>query len=225
MIAPLAVVIPAFDAEATVVGVIEGTRAALPHALVFVVDDGSRDATARAARQAGATVLRFERNRGKGAALRAGIAAGLARHAAAILTLDADGQHDPAHAPQLLAALETADIAIGARARTGSAMPFRRRVTNALASSAVARLIGTPVADSQSGYRAFRRRVAEEVSGRGDRYEYETDFLIRAGRAGFRVVAVPVPTHYGPRSHFRPVTDSVRIVRTIWQHRAEPRSS
>jgi hypothetical protein len=224
VIAPLGVVIPALDAAATIGRVVQETRSMLPHAVITVVDDGSSDCTAELARSVGATVLRFERNRGKGAALRAGIAAAVAREVAAILTLDADGQHDPVHGPALLAALEHADIAIGCRARGGTAMPIRRRITNALASSAVAHLAGTAVADSQSGFRAFRRRVALEVQARGDRYEYETDFLIRAGRAGLRIVAVPVSTLYGGRSHFRPLTDSVRIVQTIWRHRSEVRS-
>jgi hypothetical protein len=224
VIAPLGVVIPALDAAATVGDVVQATRTVLPHALITVVDDGSGDRTSEIAHAAGATVLRFDRNRGKGAALRAGIAALVAREVAAILTLDADGQHDPAHGPALLAALESADIAIGCRARRGTAMPLRRRITNALASSAVGHLTGTTVADSQSGFRAFRRRVALEVQARGDRYEYETDFLIRAARAGLRIVAVPVSTVYGGRSHFRSLTDSVRIVQTIWRHRSEARS-
>lgn len=224
MIAPLAVVIPALNAADTIAAVVSATRSALPHALITVVDDGSADETGPVARSSGAAVLRFDRNRGKGAALRAGIAAALARDAAAIVTLDADGQHDPAHAPALLDALECADIAIGTRARSGSAMPLRRRITNALASSAVTRLSGTRVADSQSGFRAFRRRVVQEIGARGDRFEYETDFLIRAGRAGLRIVAVPIPTVYGGPSHFRPVADSVRIIRTIWRHRIEARS-
>lgn len=224
MIAPLGVVIPALDAAATVGEVVQRTRQALPHALITVVDDGSRDRTSQVATDAGASVLRFEANRGKGAALRAGIATLVAQGVAAILTMDADGQHDSEHCPALLRALETADIAIGSRARQGTSMPLRRRITNALASSAVTHLTGTQVVDSQSGFRAFRRRVALEVQPRGDRFEYETDFLIRAARAGMRIVAVPVPTVYGGRSHFRAVTDSVRIVRTIWRHRSEVHS-
>jgi hypothetical protein len=224
VIAPLGVVIPALNAEATIADVILATRRALPHACIAVVDDGSRDGTGQTAHAAGATVLRFERNRGKGAALRAGIAAVVARDAAAILTLDADGQHDPAAAPALLEALTWADIAIGTRARSRTAMPWRRRLTNSLASSAVTRLVGMPVSDSQSGFRAFRRRVALEIQARGDRFEYETDFLIRAGRAGLRIAAVPIPTVYGGRSHFRAFADSMRIVGTLWRHRAGVRS-
>ncbi len=221
MIAPVACIVPAFDAADTLERVAVGLRAAVPHATLVAVDDGSRDRTLDVAHATCDVVLHFERNRGKGAALRAGIAQALALGVSAVLTIDADGQHDPAIAPQLLTALATADVAIGARMRTGTTMPLRRRLTNALASAAVGAIVGASIADAQSGYRAVRRVVLEAVRARGDRYEYETDFLIQAGRAGFRIVAVSIPTVYGPRSHFRGIRDSARVVRTIWRYRAE----
>jgi hypothetical protein len=98
-------------------------------------------------------------------------------------------------------------------------MPLGRRLTNRLASAAMSAIVRHALPDPQSGYRAFRRVVLERVRAEGDRYEYETEVLIRAARAGFRIVAVPVETRYGPRSHFRPLSDSVRVVRTIWRHR------
>jgi glycosyltransferase involved in cell wall biosynthesis len=217
---PVACIIPAFDAGRTVAGVVQGMRTAVPHALVIGVDDGSRDGTRAALLETCDVVIAFERNRGKGAALRAGMLAALARDTAAVLTIDADGQHDPAAAPALLEVLCDADLAIGSRARRGSDMPLGRRLTNALASAAVGRILGTPVPDPQSGYRAMRRAVCERVRVAGDRYEYETAFLLAAGRAGFRIASVPVPTRYGARSHFRPVRDSASVVRTIWRERA-----
>jgi glycosyltransferase involved in cell wall biosynthesis len=217
---PAACVIPALDAAATVAGVARRVRAALPGALVIVVDDGSRDGTADAARPLADVLVSFGANRGKGAALRAGFEAALGCGARAVVTLDADGQHDPTAAPLLLAALHDADVAIGRRGRAGSSMPLGRRLTNALASAAVGAIVGAEVADTQSGFRAIRAEVLRAVAGEGDRYEFETDFLIRAYRSGFRVATVPVPTIYGPRSHFRLWGDSVRIVRTLWRHRA-----
>jgi hypothetical protein len=79
------------------------------------------------------------------------------------------------------------------------------------------------VSDAQSGYRAIRRSVIEAVEAAGDRYEYETEFLIAAARAGFRIANVPVATHYGAPSHFRSVRDSARVVGAIWRHRAGAR--
>ena len=215
----VACVIPALDAEETLGAVAGRLRVVLPKAVLVVVDDGSADATASVARECCDVLVRFPSNRGKGAALRAGIAEALKRRANVVLTVDADGQHPPEAAPSLIAALARADIAIGTRSRDPREMPLGRRMTNALASAAVGAIIGRTVADSQSGFRAIRRSVLEAVSAYGDRFEYETDFLIRAGRAGFRIEPVPIATLYGVPSHFRALRDSTRVVRTIWRHR------
>ena len=220
MIAPIACVIPALDAAPTLGQVVGALRDALPGASIIVVDDGSRDDTHAVARACADTVMRFERNRGKGAALRAGASAALAQGARAVVTVDADGQHDPASAPRLVAALDEADLAVGTRARGGGVMPVGRRVTNALASRAVGAIVGATVPDPQCGFRAMRRAVLETVHAPGDRYEFETEFLIRAARSGFTIVAIPVPTMYGAPSHFRALRDSARVVRAIWRHRA-----
>ncbi len=217
----IVVLIPALDADRTLEAVVRAVRSALPAAMVLVVDDGSADATRRIARETADVILAFDSNRGKGAALREGAKHALSTGADVLVTLDADGQHDPAAAPRLVEALDGADIAIGTRARSGTAMPVRRRITNALASAAVGAIAGARVADSQSGFRAMRRRVLEEICPLGNRYEYETDLLLRAARAGFRITAVPVTTVYeaGASSHFRGVSDTLRVVRTIWRHR------
>jgi glycosyltransferase involved in cell wall biosynthesis len=210
-----ACVIPALDADRTLAGVVRGVRQAIGEVYVVVVDDGSRDHTAAVAADCADRVVRFAANRGKGAALRAGIAVAATRAARAVITIDADGQHDPACAPQLLAALDAADIVVGVRARWGSPMPWHRRVSNALSTAAVSACAGRAIADSQSGYRAFRLARIAQLSPTGDRYEYETDLLIQAARAGLRIAWVNVPTIYGAPSHFRPIRDSARIVGTV----------
>jgi glycosyltransferase involved in cell wall biosynthesis len=215
----VACVIPAYRAAQTLADVVRPLRNVLPAARVIVVDDGSPDATFTIAEGLADCTIRLADNRGKGAALRAGFAHALRFDDEVVLTLDADGQHDPSYAPMLLAALEGHDLVIGQRARSGSSMPLGRRMTNAMASMAIARVAGVRLDDTQSGFRAIRRRVLERVDARGERYEYETDFLIRAGRAGFRVGNAPIPTRYGSASHFRGMSDSARIVRTIWAHR------
>jgi glycosyltransferase involved in cell wall biosynthesis len=215
----VACIIPAYEAAATLGSVVRGLRASLPGALVIAVDDGSRDATHDVAASCCDRVVRLRTNRGKGAALRAGFDVAQVECASAVITIDADGQHDPVRAPALLAALEHADFVIGARARTPGSMPLGRRVTNALASAAVGAIVGVRVPDAQSGYRAFRPEVLAAVAASGDRYEYETEFLIAAVRAGYRVTSVGVPTTYGAPSHFRPWGDSMRVVRAIWRQR------
>lgn len=215
----IACVVPALDAAPTLADVVHGLREALPRATVVVVDDGSADGTDRVARAVADETVRFARNRGKGAALRAGFAIALDRGCDVVLTVDADGQHDPGHAPALLDALDGAEVAIGARERQAGVMPLGRRITNRLSAAAVAHCIGQPVADAQSGFRAMRASVLADVAPRGDRYEFETEFLIMAARRGFRVTFVPIPTRYRSMvpSRFRPIRDSVRIVTTLYR--------
>lgn len=220
-IATLLVVVPALDAAPTIGGVVTGVRKALPATPVLVVDDGSADPTAEVAGAAGARVLRFDVNRGKGAALRAAFTLAIEEGFDAVITIDADGQHDPAVAPALVAALAHADVVVGIRRRGGTPMPLHRRVSNGLSSWAISCCAGVPLPDTQSGYRAIRAGVLRGVRPAGDRYEFETDFLIRAARAGFRIAGVPVPTIYGAPSHFRPLHDAARVVATIWRHRRE----
>jgi dolichol-phosphate mannosyltransferase len=211
-------VIPALNAEPTLASVIAGIRAAIDGVYVIAVDDGSTDRTGSIVMAHADGKILFNRNEGKGAALRAGFVAALDHHADVILTIDADGQHDPAFAPALVEALDRADVAIGARERT-SAMPAGRRLTNRLSAVAVERCVGRPIDDAQSGYRALTANVVADVRPKGNRYEFETEFLILAARRGYTFSFVTIPTTYGTTvpSHFRPIRDSARIVTTLWR--------
>jgi hypothetical protein len=79
---------------------------------------------------------------------------------------------------------------------------------------------GGKVRDSQSGYRAMKAEVLRKVNGEGDRYEFETDFIIRAARAGFTTVNVPISTIYGSPSYFREFRDAWLVIKVLWRHRA-----
>jgi len=212
-------VVPAFNAAPMIGDVLSGLQRSLEGAFIVVVDDGSSDNTDAIARRVANHTIRFATNRGKGAALRAGFGVALEHGADVVLTVDADGQHVPSFAPKLVEALGNADLAIGARDRHVGRMPLGRRLTNRWSAAAVSRCIGRPVADAQSGFRAIRRCVIAGVSPRGDRYEFETAFLILAGRRGYRITFVPIPTVYAGAipSRFRPVRDSARIVGTLWR--------
>jgi glycosyltransferase involved in cell wall biosynthesis len=214
----VACVIPALDAAATVGRVVGELRAVLPDAATIGVDDGSTDDTRAVLERSCDAVVAFDVNHGKGAALRAGFDAARALGAVAVITVDADGQHDVACAPALLRALDRADVVIGTRERRRTRMPVHRRVSNALSSAAISRCAGCLLPDSQSGYRAIRGTVLDAVRAVGDRYEFETDFLIRAARAGYQIASVPVPTIYGAPSHFRELRDAMRVIGTIWRH-------
>jgi len=220
-------VIPALNAAPTLRGVIDGLRASLPGAAIVGIDDGSTDATASIMRDSCDLSESFPANRGKGAALQAGFSHATTLGAKRVVTIDADGQHDPSCAPALVAALDDTDVVVGARERIGTAMPLRRRMSNAMSSAVISSIAGRRLPDTQCGYRAIRREVLDAVHAVGDRYEFETDFIIRAARSGFRIAAVPVPTIYVPaaeggRSHFRECRDAARVVATIFRHRLRP---
>ena len=214
----VACVIPALNAAPTLAGVIAAVRAAIDGVYVIAVDDGSTDRTASVVMAHADFKIVFRRNEGKGAALRAGFNAALGQAPDVILTIDADGQHDPTYAQALIEALDHADIAIGARERTAH-MPAGRRLTNRLSALAVQYCVGRPIEDAQSGFRAIRPRVLADIQPSGDRYEFETEFLILAARRGYTLSFVNIPTTYGTAvpSQFRPIRDSARIVRTLWK--------
>ena len=213
------VVVPAFQAVGTIGDVITGVKASLPGVRIIVVDDGSSDGTGEEARGRGAFVLSHPRNRGKGVALRAGIARACKDGAEAIVTIDADGQHPASEIPRLLQPIAAgkADLVLGARARNGT-MPVSRRFTNWLSASLATRIGRQPLPDAQTGFRAFTPALAARVQPAGERYEFEANFLLDALRAGYRVASIEVPTIYGAPSHFRTLGDTWRMARAFARH-------
>ncbi len=213
-------IIPALNAERTVGRVIATVRRAVPDIHIIGIDDGSTDETRFVLEHHCDELVGFDTNQGKGAALRAGFAkAMLSTSIKSILTLDADGQHDAMFAPRLLERLSDYDIVIGARAINTKTVPPHRRLANLLSSAATRLVTKSNIRDSQSGYRAFRANVVRNVDAHGDRYEFETDFLVRASRSGYTICDVTVPTIYGPASHFRTFRDAWRVTRILWSHR------
>ncbi len=217
-------VIPAHDEGARVADVVRG---AAVHAPVLVVDDGSTDDTAARAEAAGATVLVQRPNQGKGAALRTGFRHAIGAGYAAALTLDADGQHDPAEIPAFLAARKAngADLVIGRR--DFSRMPPVRRLSNELGGRAFSWAVGRPIPDNQSGYRLISRRLMERLLDSDEAgFEFEVEMITTCIRAGYRLDWVPIRTIYaGEPSHIRPwrhVTSFVRIVRAARQDTRGP---
>ena len=210
--------IPAYNEQAHIAEVVCGTRAHLP---VLVIDDGSTDSTATTAEHAGATVLRQVPNQGKGAALRAGFRHALKQDYAAVLTLDADGQHDPAEISKFLRAHRErrADLIIGAR--TFRDMPFIRRVANTLGTWALSWAFGQPIRDNQSGYRLISQRMMEALLDSDESgFEFEVEMIATCVQRGFALDWVPIRTIYaGESSHIRPWQHVVGFFRVVWQTR------
>lgn len=206
-------IVPCYNEAGKVGGVVEGALRHLPW--VVVVDDCSTDDTAERAAAAGASVLRHPVNRGKGAALKSGFAEAGRLGYAAGLTLDGDGQHDTAEIPRFLAAFARGDcdIVLGCRMLERAGMPWLRWRTNQFMSWVVSRKAGTKIRDSQVGFRLIRVETWRGLKLGGDRFDLESEVLIKACRAGARVREVPVRTIYGNEvSKIRPIRDTVRFL-------------
>jgi glycosyltransferase involved in cell wall biosynthesis len=165
---------------------------------VVVVDDGSRDDTAAAARVPGATVLRHAINLGQGAALQTGIDFALRRGAKHIVTFDADGQHSVEDIPELIAALATHDIALGSRflGKDSVGASWRRRALLRTATSISNRLSGMKLTDAHCGLRAFRATAAPHLRITQDRMAHASELLRKIQTSGLRVTEVPVTVKY-----------------------------
>ncbi len=204
--------IPAYREAPRIAAVIAGARAHLP---VVVVDDGSDDGTAEVAAGAGATVVRQVPNQGKGAALRAGFRHALAAGVEAVVTLDADGQHDPAEIPAFLGAWGAGEPALVIGRRDFRAMPLARRIANGSARRLFSRAVGTDVPDNQSGYRLISRPLMERLLASGETgFTFEVEMITTAVRDGLPIAWVPIRTIYaGAPSHIRPVEHVVSFLR------------
>jgi glycosyltransferase involved in cell wall biosynthesis len=217
----ICVIIPAFKEAARIGAVVRAVRA---QALdVVVVDDGSPDATAATAEAAGAVVLRHEVNRGKGAALETAFQFARARGYTAVVTLDGDGQHDPADLPALLAvhAQTGAPVVVGNRMAANATMPRVRRWTNQFMSWLLSCCMGQRVPDTQCGYRLYRVAVLPTQPLGAARFAAESEILLDLAARGVRFAAAPVRTIYrDEKSKINPVVDTVRFLGMMLRHAA-----
>ena len=185
----VSIVIPAFNEEGAIGEVVTHLRAAAPWREILVVDDGSADATAARAAEAGACVIRHPYNKGNGAAVKTGI-----RHAQGefVLIIDADGQHQPADACRIVARLGEYDLVVGARDAMTQATAVRRRgneVLNALAGY----LTGRPIPDLTSGFRGARREhLREFLHLLPNGFSTPTTTTLAFIRAGYNVTFEPI---------------------------------
>ncbi len=209
---PCLIVIPAYNEAIHIADVV---HAALPHGPVLVVDDGSTDDTVRLALRAGAVVERQWPNQGKGAALQAGFRRALVWGYDLVVTLDADGQHDPNEIGAFMEAYRRApaDLIIGQRAF--HEMPPIRRLANTLGRKLFSWAIGRPIPDNQSGYRLLRRRLIEALLDHDERgFEFEVAMITICIRQGYRLGWVPIRTIYnGGASHIHPWKHTLNFVR------------
>jgi len=226
----IVVLIPAFNTESTVGDVVSGARRYLPD--VLVVDDGSTDETGQVAEKCGARVVSHKSQKGKGAALRTGFRILLGDESPigphdGILTMDADGQHDPDDIPNLVSAYQEGrgDLIVGSRMGQRDNIPTYRLWPNLVGNFFLSRASGNRVEDSQSGMRIYSRTLLSTITLSASRFDLEAEAIIRSGKAGFRFSFVPIRAIYMEKhtSNFRPVLDtfliSVIYLRSIFWRR------
>ncbi|MEZ4527552.1 MAG: glycosyltransferase family 2 protein [Desulfobacterales bacterium] len=228
-----AIVIPVYNHEQMAPEVIrEALKTGFP---VFVTDDGSTDSTYERIKDIkGIHVLRHERNQGKGAALLTAFAA--ASHVAdRAVSLDADGQHDPAEIAHLIRAVSGRDraIIIGRRKEmTEKDVPLTSRLGREFSNFWVWCAGGPLLHDTQSGFRIYPLPECLHLGVRSRRFQFEVEILAKAGWKGIPVWEVPVSVNYSPASgrisHFRPFIDFIRnsnaFTRLIFQRILYPAS-
>ncbi len=196
------IVIPAHN-EAQSIGRVLGTLKRMGYNQIIVVNDGSRDRTAEIALSKGAVVITHEKNSGLGAALRTGLKEAFRRKAKAAVTFDADGQHDPNSIQSLVDALKDADLVIGVR--RGGNMPVHKKLGN-FGLDAITRMLGGPMIDSQSGFRAFGPKALKKIKISSNRYAVSSEILIRASLAGLKIRGVPIEAIFTDYSKARGTT-------------------
>jgi len=236
-----AAVIPAYQDEKHIGDIVRRTRKQLDH--VLVVDDGSTDQTAQRAREAGAEVIVHDQNRGKGEAIKTGLAHWLAVASPAgravdgldraadgldlqvtwVSLLDSDGQHLPEEIDRFLTAAASSTqptFLIGNRMNNFAGMPFIRRVVNRYMSGQISRVCKQEIPDTQCGFRMLDHQLIPQLLGGGDRFDYETEVLIIASRKGYRIESVPITTVYTDQvSKIRPLRDAIRFLKLMWRYR------
>lgn len=216
------ILIPAYNAAQTVPAVV--AECLTHHLTTVVVDDGSVDDTAVSLVGLPITLLRHTHNQGKGAALRTGFAWALQQGYDAVVTLDADGQHNPTAIPRLIAAAEASGYGcmLASRHSQFDQMSGLRRVWNRFGVWCMQKATGFAIADSQSGFRYYAAALLRTVSLEKNGYDLEMELLMKAWKAGFTIGSLPVPALVADgraTSHFRPVRDTWNICMTFLKYR------
>lgn len=204
--------VPGYQEGPRIAAVVAGAARHLP---VIVIDDGSTDDTAAQAESVGARVIRQVPNQGKGAALRAGFRRALDEGADAVVTLDADGQHDPAEIPAFVEAHQGGHRELVVGRRDFRAMPPVRRLSNTLGGLLFSAAVGRRIPDNQSGYRLIGRRLMTELlDSHESGFAFEVEMIARAIALDLPIGWVPIRTIYaGEPSHIRPVTHLTGFLR------------
>jgi glycosyltransferase involved in cell wall biosynthesis len=220
----LLALIPAYNEARHIEAVVCAAQIYLP---VLVVDDGSVDDTAARAQQAGAAVLVQHPNQGKGAALKAGFRRAISENRRAVLTLDADGQHDPAEIPAFLDAYHEYGYDLILGERDFGKIPIVRRISNTIGRITFSWSLGRQVGDNQTGYRLISRRLMQAMLESPEQgFQFEVEMIVTCVLNRFSLGTVPIRTIYaGESSHIQPLRHIVEFFRMVYQTRRRVRQA
>ncbi|MCD6087231.1 MAG: glycosyltransferase family 2 protein [Candidatus Hydrothermae bacterium] len=209
------IVIPAFNEMPQIGELLGMLLKRIDRRDILLVDDGSSDGTGDVAASMGVRVLRNENNLGKGISLKKGFEVALREGYDGVITMDADLQHDVDDLPSIMAmARKGYDMVIGSRWKDMSGMPFDRYFTNRLTTFILSLLSGKRLEDTQSGYRYISSRVLREVDVSSSKYDFESEYVLKAAIEGYSIGFAPIKTIYGAeKSHINKVRDTLRFVR------------
>ena len=202
-------VMPAYNEERHISKIIKATKKYVD--CVVVVDDGSKDRTARIARRSKAIVLTHLVNLGKGAALKTGCDYAVKSSAGFIIAIDADVQHDPKEIPRFLEGLKGHDIMLGYR-RLNKKMPFVLKFGNQFINKTISFLYGVKIRDSQCGYRAFTAKAYKKLRWKASDYSMESEMIAKMGKYRLSYAEIPIATIYSDRYKGTTVLDGIKIV-------------
>ncbi|MCX7120196.1 MAG: glycosyltransferase family 2 protein [Gammaproteobacteria bacterium] len=215
------VLIPAFNEEKTIAFIVD--RCLQYSSQVMVVDDGSTDKTVAALKNSAATVLLNSKNGGKGLALLKGFRSALDKNYQGVITLDADGQHDPDDLPKFLEKITQAPekLIIGARRIHTERAPTMRLIANKIADFFISCAARKRLIDTQSGYRYYPMPFLKQYVAQmnvANRFAFEAEILVAAARSGFAIQYVDIQSCYpinARTSHYHPRKDTWEIIKTV----------
>ena len=184
---------------------------------VIVVDDGSTDNTARVAELAGATVIRHDKNRGKGAAIQSILAETKKRNPDTLVLLDADSQHDPNEIPVLIKPIsEGFDLVIGSREAQKDKTPRYRRIGQKVLLRSTRLASKTNISDSESGFRALSPKAINELDLKASGFAIESEMITRAADKNLKITEVPISNIYTmDGSTLNPIRHGIEVLSRV----------
>jgi glycosyltransferase involved in cell wall biosynthesis len=216
--AKICIIIPAFNAETTITKVIHGVNKYIKKENIIIIDDGSSDKTFAIAQKIGVVVLKNHTNQGKGFSLKEGYNYAIKKNYRAVICLDADLQHAPDDIPHFLDCFQKSniDLVLGNRMLDISSMPWDRQFSNQTTSLLISIFTGQRIRDSQSGYRLIKTDILREIKLVSNRYETESELLVKALKRKYKIAHVPIKTIYNNQpSHINRLIDTWRFVRIV----------